>query len=165
MSFNELLQNPAALITLGVILVSLILSITALFISLYSKKRITRILNGKNSKDIDEVLMQIYKNLSVLDQFRTKTTADMNILNNKVGRAIQSVETVRFNPFKGTGSGGNQSFATAMIDEKGDGVIISSLYSSDRVSVFAKPISGLSSTFELTEEEANVLQLAANKLK
>lgn len=129
-----------------------------------AKNRISRLLDGKNSKDIDEVLMKIYKNISSLNQFRSKTISDLSIVNEKLDRSIQSVETVRFNPFKGTGSGGNQSFATALLNENGDGVILSSLYSNDRVSVFAKPINQMSSTYELTEEEKQALELAAAKL-
>lgn len=85
-------------------------------------------------------------------------------MNKKIARSAQSVETIRFNPFKGTGSGGNQSFATAILNENGDGVILSSLYSSDRVSIFAKPVAKLTSTHELTEEEAHALKVAATKL-
>ncbi len=108
--------------------------------------------------------MRIYKNISSLDQFRTKILADISVMNTKISRSAQSIETVRFNPFKGTGSGGNQSFATAILNENGDGVILSSLYSSDRVSIFAKPILKLESTYELTEEEIQALHAAATKL-
>lgn len=158
------LQYPFLHILLGAIACSIIFSIIAILVSLYSKNKITKMLGGKNSKDIDDILMQIYKNLSVFDQFKNKTTLDIADLHSKSLRTISSVETIRFNPFKGTGAGGNQSFATAMIDERGNGVIISSLYSSDRVSVFAKPISEFKSTFELTEEEDEVLQKAIKKL-
>lgn len=129
-----------------------------------AKKRISKLLNGKNSEDIDEVLLRIYKNISSLDQFRTKLLSDLVVMNKKIARSAQSVETIRFNPFKGTGSGGNQSFATAILNENGDGVILSSLYSSDRVSIFAKPVAKLTSTHELTEEEAHALKVAATKL-
>ncbi|NIT70429.1 DUF4446 family protein, partial [candidate division KSB1 bacterium] len=58
------------------------------------------------------------------------------------------VGTVRFNPFKGTGGG--QSFAAAFLSEHGNGVVISTLYSRERVSVFAKPIQSFASEYELT---------------
>jgi hypothetical protein len=72
---------------------------------------------------------------------------------------------LRFNPFKGTGDGGNQSFSTAFVSEKGDGAIISSLYSRDRVSIFCKPLASFESSFELTDEEKEVLEAAKVKLK
>jgi hypothetical protein len=57
----------------------------------------------------------------------------------RLKKSIQGVETVRFNPFKGTGAGGNQSFSTAFVNEKGDGVVLTSMYARDRISMFAKP--------------------------
>lgn len=155
---------PYNLILILGLALGLILSIIALIISIKSKNRIARLLNGKNSHDIDEVLLKIYKNISSLDQFRTKIISDIGIMNKKISRSTQSIETIRFNPFKGTGAGGNQSFATAFLNENGDGVVLSSLYSSDRVSIFAKPIVNLESTYELTEEESHAIKIAATKL-
>ena len=78
---------------------------------------------------------------------------------------MTGVETVRFNPFKGDGSGGNQSFSTAFVNEEGDGVVISSLYSRERVSVFAKPVKKMSSEYEMTAEEKESLQKAKEAIR
>jgi len=43
------------------------------------------------------------------------------------------------------------------LNKKGSGVIISSLYTRDKVSVFAKPIENWQSKYELSEEEKDVL--------
>ena len=72
------------------------------------------------------------------------------------------MHTVRFNPFKGTGAGGNQSFATALLNENGDGVVLSSLYSRERVSVYAKPVQKFSSEYELSGEEKQAIKSAKN---
>jgi len=76
-------------------------------------------------------------------------------LHQRVKKKIGTARTLRFNPFQGTG--GNHSFASAFIDEEGDGVVISTLYSREKVSVFAKPIRKGKSEIELTEEEREVL--------
>ena len=65
---------------------------------------------------------------------------------------------MRFNPFPDQGS--NQSFAIGMLNEEGDGVVFSSLYSRDRMSVFAKPIKNNKSEYELSDEERKVLDRA-----
>jgi hypothetical protein len=83
----------------------------------------------------------------------------------RLRKSIQSVHTVRFNPFKGTGGGSNQSFATTLLNEDGDGVIISSLYARDHVSIFGKPVSKHESTYELSEEEHQSLDQAKKGLK
>ena len=47
-----------------------------------------------------------------------------------------------------------------MLNEEGDGVVLSSLYSRERMSVFAKPIKGGKSEYELTGEETNAIKKA-----
>ena len=46
----------------------------------------------------------------------------------------------------------------SLLNDEGNGVVISSLYSRDRTSLFAKPIKAGQSEFELTKEEKNVLK-------
>jgi hypothetical protein len=82
----------------------------------------------------------------------------------RLRRSNQAVETIRFNAFRDSGVGGNQSFATAMINENGDGVVISSLYSRERVSVFSKQVSSFNSEIELSEEERKAISGAKTKL-
>jgi hypothetical protein len=50
-----------------------------------------------------------------------------------------------------------------MLNEEGDGVVLSSLYSRERMSVFAKPIKNKKSEYELTVEEKAVLDQAEIK--
>ena len=83
---------------------------------------------------------------------------DIANINKKLKKSIRGVETVRFNPFGDQGS--NQSFAIGMLNEDKDGVVISSLYSRERMSIFAKPIKGGTSDYELTEEEKEALKKA-----
>ncbi len=46
----------------------------------------------------------------------------------------------RYNPFKESGVGGNQSFSAAFIDEQGNGVVITSLYSRDTTRISGKEV-------------------------
>lgn len=120
--------------------------------------KIKRLLIGKNAKSLEDSIIETKKNLEELNVFEQKAKEHFLSVEKRLNKSIQAVDTIRFNPFKGTGEGGNQSFATSFMSENGNGVVISSLYSRDRVSVFSKPIQKFSSTFELTEEEKQVLQ-------
>jgi hypothetical protein len=73
-------------------------------------------------------------------------------------RAIQRVGLVRFNPFEDTG--GNQSFALALIDATGSGFVLSSLHSRTGTRVYAKAVSDGRSDGALSQEEAEALRLA-----
>jgi hypothetical protein len=65
---------------------------------------------------------------------------------------------VRFNPFEDTG--GDQSFAIALVDKQGDGVVISSLHGRKETRVYAKPLKKRGSDYSLTEEEKEAIACA-----
>jgi hypothetical protein len=65
---------------------------------------------------------------------------------------------VRFNPFPDTG--GNQSFALAMLDESDNGFIVSSLHSRTGTRIYAKAIAGGRAENTLSTEEAEAIDQA-----
>ena len=75
--------------------------------------------------------------------------------------SLQHVGVVRFNPFQDTG--GDQSFAIALVDGHGNGVVLSSLYGRDMSRVYAKPLQKWESTYSLTDEERQAIALAYQK--
>ena len=122
------------------------------------EKRINNLTGGKNSTSLEDTINANQKAIADLYAFRQEVNQTIGKMDTRIQKKLHGVKTVRFNPFAGTGSGGNQSFASALLDENGDGVVISSLYSREKVSIFAKPIKARVSEFELTEEEQEVLK-------
>jgi len=127
--------------------------------------RLRKFLIGKDAKSLEDSIASAKVNLEKLNDFQRDVVGHFTNVEKRLNRSVQAVETIRFNPFKGTGDGGNQSFSTALINQNGDGVIISSLYSRDRISIFSKPIDKFRSNIELTEEEQENLENAKNTLK
>jgi hypothetical protein len=74
---------------------------------------------------------------------------------------LQHVGFLRFNPFRD--AGGDQSFAVAMTDQDGSGVVISSLHSRDVTRVYGKPLAGWASPYPLTEEEQQAIKKARDQ--
>jgi PAS domain-containing protein len=74
---------------------------------------------------------------------------------------LQRVGFLRFNPFRD--AGGDQSFAVAMTDQDGNGVVISSLHSRDVTRVYGKPLAGWASPYSLTEEEEQAIKKARDQ--
>ena len=72
--------------------------------------------------------------------------------------SLQRVGVVRFNPFEDTG--GQQSFAVALLDNRGSGLVISSLHSRQATRVYLKQISEGKSETQLGDEEAEAIRLA-----
>lgn len=126
--------------------------------------KIKKLLIGKDAKSLEDSIVNAKENLEKLNLFQRESSLYFKNIERRLHRSLQAIETIRFNPFKGTGDGGNQSFSTAFVSEDGDGVVISSLYSRDRVSVFSKPLKKFESNFELTEEEKEVIGTSKTNL-
>ncbi|MHB8651564.1 MAG: DUF4446 family protein [Minisyncoccota bacterium] len=122
------------------------------------ERRLRRLLWGKNAHTLEDTILRARDGVVALAHAQEKIMSRIDDLDHRTRRSIQGVETIRFNAF---GDGGSkQSFAIGLLNEDGDGVVLSSLYARDRVSVFAKPIKHHGSEHELTEEERLALDRA-----
>lgn len=126
-----------------------------------TEKRLKVFFFGKKAKDLEDTIMYLKEEIDELKKSKEKIQKELELVNQKLKKSIRGVGTVRFNPFADQGS--NQSFAIGMLNEDGDGVVVSSLYSRERMSVFAKPIKNNSSEYELSNEEKEALKKAEVK--
>lgn len=123
-----------------------------------TEKRLQRFFLGKKAKDLEDTIISLEKDIVELNKAKNAMQKDITTINAKLKKSICGLETIRFNPFPDQGS--NQSFAVGMLNEESDGLVISTLYSRERMSVFAKPIKNGKSEYELTNEEKEVLKKA-----
>jgi hypothetical protein len=72
--------------------------------------------------------------------------------------SLQHVGLVRFNPFEDTGS--DQSFAIALLDDRRDGIVLSSLHGRTNTRLFAKPVENGVSRHALSDEETEAIRIA-----
>jgi len=148
--------NPEtfSLAALGISLISLIFTVLIYV-------RVNKFFREGSGVSFENTASKILENVSMLQNFQRELTEYVNALEKRVRRAMQITHSKRYNPFKGTGEGGLQSHSTALLSEDGDGVVLSTLATRDRVSVFAKPLKKFSSTdVELTPEEREVIDEA-----
>jgi hypothetical protein len=148
-------------IILGILaLISLALVADVFFL----RRKIRTMLRGEKNCNVCESIDSVSQEIKALEKFKSEMEKYLVSVESRLRRSNQAVETIRFNAFRDSGVGGNQSFATAMINENGDGVVISSLYSRERVSVFSKQVSSFNSEIELSEEERKAISGAKTKL-
>ncbi len=139
-----------------IILGLLILAIIVLaFFVFRANARVNRLLQGSDAKSLEDSFTYITEEIKRMNENEALTEKALNNLNTRLKKSLTGFKTVRFNPFPE--QGGNQSFAIAVINEEGDGFILSSLYSREKTSLFAKPIKGGKSEIALTEEETKAL--------
>ena len=145
-------------IFIGIVILFILLSA---FWTFRTERRLKRFFFGKKGKDLEESIETLEDGILKLKLAKEKTEKELIEINKKLKKSVRGLETIRFNPFPDQGS--NQSFAVGMVNEDGDGVVFSSLYSRERMSVFAKPVKNGKSEYELTTGEKEVLKKAEVK--
>jgi uncharacterized protein DUF4446 len=123
--------------------------------------RLESITQGSDEQSLEAVLG------SHLDRVR-QVVKDVDTVSARaavIERDLQStfgrLGLVRFNPFEDTG--GNQSFALALLDGRGDGFVVSSLHARAGTRVYAKAITNGASEAALSDEETAALRQALAK--
>ena len=93
----------------------------------------------------------------------------LNVLNGDYDRLVatnslasQKIAIVRFNPFGDTG--GDQSFALAVLDAHNSGYVLSSIHGREGTRSYVKPIDFGSSKHTLSSEEKQALALAEKRV-
>jgi len=121
-------------------------------------RRLDGITRGADGRSLEAVLdAHLDKVFSVVRDV-DELSARSAMLESSGRRAVQRVGLVRYNPFEETG--GNQSFALAMTDANGDGVVISSLHARAGTRLYAKAVAAGRSDAALSAEEAEALRIA-----
>lgn len=72
---------------------------------------------------------------------------------------VQRVELLRYNPYQD--SGGDQSFSLTLLDDEGNGIVLTSLHARSGTRIFAKPIIlGKGGKYRLSKEEEMIVKKA-----
>jgi hypothetical protein len=123
-----------------------------------TRSRLRRILSDNGTAGLDEILDGQAKRI---EQLLTRVDG-LNALEQELEAssrlALQKVGIVRFNPFQD--SGGDQSFAIALLDQGGTGVVLSSLHGRAETRIFAKQVVNGRSTHSLSDEEQQAIKAA-----
>ncbi|HSK53499.1 MAG TPA: DUF4446 family protein [Clostridia bacterium] len=121
-------------------------------------RRLDALTRGEEGKSLDEVLDAHLDKVFAMAREVDELTVRTAVAEANLRRSFQRVGLVRFNPFEDTG--GNQSFALALLDANGDGLVMSSLHSRTGTRVYAKAVSGGKSETALSDEETQAVQQA-----
>lgn len=113
---------------------------------------------GDGEANVAVALEKLATRLSKTNARTERLVAQAEQLGAMLTRAVQGVGLVRFRAYEDTG--GDQSFALALVDGEGNGIVISALYGRDATRIYAKPVEGWLSPRTLTEEERQALAKA-----
>lgn len=155
---------------IGVSIVGLGIGLVVLFLTLVAllawqarrigrlRRRVDGLTRGTEGHSLEAVLDAHLDKVSAvsreLDEFNARAAA----VEANGRRAVQRMALVRFNPFEETG--GNQSFALALLDANGDGIVVSSLHARASTRVYARTVMAGTSAATLSDEEADAVRQA-----
>ncbi len=142
-------------ISIGLLSISVIVLTTWVIVL---QRRLSTFLSGREASSLEEVILRNQEEIRGYHDFEDEMRRELSLIDERLLRKIDGVVLQRFNPFQSTGTGGNHSFAAAFLDEKGTGAVISTLYTREKVSVYAKPVVNRTSSIELTDEEKSVIE-------
>jgi hypothetical protein len=120
--------------------------------------RLEGITRGERGRSLESILEahidKVYAVAAELDELAARSA----VLEASGRRSFQRIGLVRFNPFEDTG--GNQSFALALLDAQGDGFVVSSLHARTGTRVYAKALTAGRADGALSNEETEALRRA-----
>lgn len=119
-------------------------------------------LGGARATELERRLAQATQRIDALqadlDAARSGATPESRVLASPLPRhtaAISRIGLIRFDAFDD--AGGAQSFALALVDDEGDGIVLSSLHSRPTTRLYLKAIRRGVADAPLSEEETRAL--------
>jgi len=150
-----------SLITSGIII--LVLVVVNGFLFWYSRginQKIDELLEKGKIKDFKDVILSQKNKNDGLEEKIKEAFIKIKNLENICEGTVQKIGIVRFNPFNDLG--GNQSFVIALLDNKYNGFVISSIFVKEGSRVYAKTVKQGKSSYILSKEEMEAIKEAMN---
>ena len=149
----------AAVVILAVLLVVLAVAVVVLVQRTAElDRRLAGLTRGDDGRNLEASLQANLQSVAEVSRSLDGLDARTTALESSGQLAFSRVGLVRFNPFEDTG--GNQSFALALLDAREDGFVISSLHSRSATRFYAKAVAGGRPEATLSDEEAEAVRLA-----
>ena len=156
-SLNQVLGNNLSVV---IVILLILIGITFIWIVRTSKrlKKYQNLFQGNEGKNIEGLLLDLIERINQNELQTQKMGDELTIINQKVGSSFQKWSLIRFKAFENTG--GDQSFAFALLDEGGSGVVVSSIFGREESRVYCKSVQAGISNYPLSHEEKDAIQKA-----
>ncbi len=160
-SLFKTLSDEAGLILFILILATLVSGVALIVTIRRSKKNANHwagLLRGASGENLETLLYEHLREKMRLEDEILQLQGEMKVVQAKVQTAKRHFGLVRYDAFDDVG--GQQSFALAMIDDDGNGVVITGIVGRMDERVYSKPIVNYRTDRALAREEQKALQEA-----
>lgn len=144
----------------GLAIIAIVIGIWGMVTASRVKERYLRVFGDQRPEHVEELIATLHERVdTAVDRF-DGFSGRLDTLETKATQTMNRIGLVRFNPFRDTGS--DQSFSAALLNDRGDGLILTSLWGRDEVRLYAKPVEAHESRYVLSQEEKQALDMAKN---
>lgn len=162
--FQVIQVNSAPIIIILILLLILLLLAQLILYRRFKEvnRRYKLLTRGPNGADLEQILQQYAGDVKKLEKSEEELRQEQEKLKEQVAECVHNLGLIRFNAFDNMGS--DLSFSLALLDRRGDGVVLTGLYGRDETRVYAKPVRKGTSDYSLTEEEKKAVQSSFEKI-
>lgn len=160
-AISDLVNNNLEMILMAIVatfVVMVILFIIMLISNRKLKKRYMLLMKDADKGSLEDMIRNYQKKIDETYVDAKVALEDLKLLSNQVNHCIQKVGVVRFKAFEDIGS--DLSYSVALLDNKNDGVVITSIFGRNISTSYAKPISKGTSKYALSDEEVYAMNKA-----
>lgn len=144
------------LILLAIILVALAVLVVWLLLAFRAfRQRYESVTGAAEAGNLAEIIVHQSDDISHLQDELAQLEKTKNQLSKNLTTAIKRTALVRFDAFDE--AGGKLSFAAALLNDRGDGLVISSINGRSESRIYAKPVKGGESVYNLSIEEKEAI--------
>lgn len=151
-------MTPILWLILGVGILALGASVSALVFNYNQRKLLRKLFRETGHEEFGEVLLAHQRQLRRDQEAFRLVSERLKVLEKESNFLLNQVGLIRYNPF--SDSGGNMSFSLALLNNHGDGAVLTSLHSREGIRVYSKAVKNFKSEQSLTDEEVQAIELA-----
>lgn len=144
----------------GIIALILLINTAVLFRRLKAYKKLTKLLKGGS---IEAHILKLEERYDRQDKILGETGKELARLKEHVSSFPHNWHLLRYNAFETIGS--DLSFSLALLNDQGDGLVLTGIFGREDTRVYAKPVSGGLSEYTLSEEEIKAIKVAMEKVR
>jgi len=111
---------------------------------------------GTDNIDIEQLLTLTLSEVRSAKSETAELSERCKVIREQLKGCVQKVGVVRYNAFDNIGS--DLSYSVSLLDEKNNGVVLSSIFGREDNRCYAKPITSGTSDYPLSEEEIAALK-------
>lgn len=119
------------------------------------RRRLRAFMNGRDGSNLEEALLMLTDKVAMIEETLKAHKEGLEYIDERVKRSIRGYSLVRYDAYDN--AGGEQSFASGLLDEHGDGYVLSVITNRSHVGVYAKKIIDGKPETNLTTEEKQAL--------